>query len=299
MNYKFTLVLNAGRSGSTFLYKLLKENFNDDCYIAHEDIPVQISEPKIYNRQYESHEIEALKQNAKLMAYIDHWQTELKHRHVIETGWTSYHLAPLLKNVFKEQFQIIILHRDPVSFAFSRANMGNYHKNSFYTHHHEVSPYDVNSIVPSYKSQWGGMNHFEKCMYWWYIVYREVFEFKSRYPEVPCVDLKSKELFNFSKFDEVLTFLNLNPDKLLKREVSKNELAKFMRETFPVNEEWKKYELHPEILDFANNLGYEFNEQDVAQLSKKYKLPKGMMPIFRYNIQYWKLKSKLRSFFKI
>ena len=299
MEYKFTLVLNAGRSGSTFLYKLLKENFKDDCYIAHEDIPVQISEPKIYNRQYGSDELDALKNNTKLMAYISKWESELKHRHVIETGWTSYHLAPLLKDIFKEKFQIVILHRDPISFAFSRANMGNYHANTFYENHHEVSPYDVNSIVPSYKKQWGGMNHFEKCMYWWYVIYQEAFEFKSRYPEVPCIILKSKELFNFSKMDAILNFLDLNPNKLLEREVSRNELAKFMRETFPVNEEWLKYDLHAEILDFAKDLGYEFDKQDIAKLSEKYKLPDGLMPSIRYKTKYWKVKSNLTKIFKI
>ncbi len=299
MNYKFTLVLNAGRSGSTFLYKLIKENFDGQCYIAHEDIPVQVSQPKIYNRQYESHEIAALKDNVKLMAYIKHWQNELQHRHVIETGWTAYHLAPLLKAIFKEQFQIIILHRDPLSFAFSRANMGNYHKKTFYTHHHEVSPYDVNSIVPSYKSKWGSMNHYEKCMYWWYIVYKEAFEFKSKSPEVPCLVLRSKELFNFSKIDLLLTFLNLKLNNDLIRDVSRNELAQFMRETFPVNEEWRNYHLHGEIISFANDLGYKFNEQEIEELSKKYKLPKGMLPLLRNKINYWKLKSKTRSFFKI
>jgi hypothetical protein len=299
MEFKFTLVLNAGRSGSTFLYKLLSQNFGDDCYVCHEDIPVQISKPKVYNRQFEKHEIDALKEDAKLMTYIAKWQDELKQRHVIETGWTSYHLAPLLKDIFKEKFQIIILHRDPISFAFSRANMGNYHENTFYTSHHEVSPFDVNSIVPEYQNKWNNMNHFEKCMFWWYTVYKEAFEFKSKNPEVPCLILKSKELFNFSRFDEVLTFLNLNSAKLINKEVSKNELAQFMRETFPLNNEWSNYHVHKEILKFANDLDYVFNENDIVKLSEKYKLPRGLMPLIRYKTKYWKIKSKSRSFFKI
>ena len=42
-------------------------------------------------------------------------------------------------------------------------------------------------------------------MYWWYVIYQEAFEFKSKYPEVPCIILKSKELFNFSKMDKKIT----------------------------------------------------------------------------------------------
>jgi hypothetical protein len=298
MEYKFTLILNAGRSGSTFLFKLLKQNFGDDCYVSHEDIPVQTSMPRVYNRQYKKHEIDALKNNRKLMAYVSKWESELKDRNVIETGWTGYHLAPLLKDIFKDKFQIIILHRDPISFAFSRANMGNYHKNSFYTNHHEVSPYDVNSIIPSYQKKWGNMNHFEKCMFWWYTVYREVFEFKDQFPEVPCLVLKSKSLFDFSMLDSLLKFLELDKNKMLEKDVTRNELAQFMKETFPVNDEWKNYNKHDEILNFAKKIGYTFNADKIAELSEKYKLPKGVLPIIRNKTNYWKVKSNLRHFFK-
>ena len=292
---KFTLVVNAGRSGSTFLEQLLKLNYTNECYIAHEDIPVQVSRPREYNRAYSPERINELLQDKQLLSYLDVWQSELKRHSVVETGWTSYHLCPLLYHIFQDQFQIIVLHRDPISFAFSRANMGNFHKNTFYDDAHEVSPFDKYSIAPEKKSVWGQMNHFEKCMYWWWVVYREAVEFKDLYPQVPCFDVSSKDIFSFNKINEMLNFMCLNPDQLIIREVTKNPLAKFMKESFPLANEWKSYVKHPDILSFANELGdYEYSLNEVESLSAKYRLPEGFFPFFRSKINYWHHKSKLK-----
>src|SRR5690606_41364506 len=61
-----------------------------------------------------------------------------------------------------------------LSVALSRANMGNYHPETFYDDAHEVSPFDANSIAPEYSEFWHEMNHVEKCLFWWFICYREI-----------------------------------------------------------------------------------------------------------------------------
>lgn len=245
--HKFTLVLNAGRSGSSFLENILKANFAPDCYIAHEDIPVQVSKPRYYNRAYTPNRINELLKDDSLMAYLDKWQSELENRPVIETGWTAYNLCPLLLHVFKDKFQIILMHRDPVSFAFSRANMGNYHINTFYDDAHEVSPYDKYSIAPQKKNIWHKMNHFERCMYWWWVVYQEGLEFIELHSEVPHIQVKSNDIFSFQRLNEILEFMQLDPSKLGEKKVNRNPLAQFMRESFPIKEEWRNYANHPDI----------------------------------------------------
>ena len=57
---KITLIVNAGRSGSTFLANILNANFASKCYIAHEDIPVQVSKPRLYNRAYLDYRIKSI-----------------------------------------------------------------------------------------------------------------------------------------------------------------------------------------------------------------------------------------------
>ena len=295
MGNKITFIVNAGRSGSSFLSYLLEANYSEQCYIAHEDIPVQVSKPRLYNRAYSSEQLNAIYDDAELVAYIKKWKQELKFRPVIETGWTSYHLLPFMHDYFKDDMQIVIMHRDPISFAFSRANMGNYHKNTFYDEAHEVSPFDPRSIHSSKKAEWGGMNHFEKCMFWWWTVYAEAEEFLGVFPQVPHMHLKSKDLFSFDKGPEIFQFLNLDYSKLNKKKVDKNPLAQFMRESFPVNEEWRAYKKQKDILDFAEKqYGYQFDQNKIEELSKKYKLPKGLLSKLRNNLRYWYWKSRLK-----
>ncbi len=293
---KITLVLNAGRSGSTYLEHLLRTSYADDCYIAHEDIPVQVSKPKLYNRAYTPERIEQVLADKPLRAVIDRWKSELEKHPVIETGWTSYHLAPVLLHVFGEQLQVIVMHRDPVSFAFSRANMGNYHPKTFYDDAHEVSPFDEFSIAPQKRAMWADMNHFERCMYWWWVIYLESLEFLDRHPEVHHKIVKSKDIFSLKRLDEVIRYMQLDPAKLKTTEVEQNPLAQYVRETFPVGEEWRNYEKHPDILAFAEELGgYKHSTEQLEKTAQKYKLPDGLGPLVRNRLQYWRLKLKLRN----
>src|SRR5579864_5169966 len=233
-----TLVINAGRSGSTFLAHFLKQHYPQERYIAHEDIPVQVSKPRLFNRAYTPARCEKILANQALAQFLDKWKYELESRSVIETGWTAYHLCPILFHIFKERFRYVIMHRDPVSFAYSRANMGNYHDNTFYDDAHEVSPFDTHSIAPQYKGLWVSMNHFEKCMFWWYVVYLEAYEFRTTYPEVPSLEIKAGNLFSFECLTELLKFLDLSEPSCQTCDVPRNEVAKFMRESFPIQDEW-------------------------------------------------------------
>lgn len=299
MMNKFTLVLNAGRSGSTFLQQILKANYASECYIAHEDIPVQISKPRIYNRAYSTSRISEILKDDSLIPYLDKWQAELQKHPVIETGWTAYHLCPLLYHLFKDRFQVIIMHRDPIRFAFSRANMGNYHIKTFYDDAHEVTPFDKFTIAPQKKNIWHEMNHFERCMYWWWVVYQEGLEFKEKHPEVPSISVKSADIFSYKRLNEVLEFMTLDPSKLLKKDVGRNGLAQFMRESFPIEDEWRAYMNHPDILNFGENIGgYKYTIEELEEVSKKYKLPAGLGPAIRNKTNYWKIKSKLSQPFK-
>lgn len=290
---KLTLIANAGRSGSTFIEHLLRANYSNECYIAHEDIPVQVSKPRLYNRAYESSRVQEILSDKILLNYLDVWKNTLEDRPIVESGWTAYHLLPVLKEVFGDQFQYVIMHRDPVSVSFSRANMGNYHRCTFYDDAHEVSPFDPYSIAPQKRELWPSMNHFEKCMYWWWVVYLEAYEFKEKNPEIPCMEIASKDVFSFKRTDELLVHIGLDPQKLKVRDVPKNELAKFMRESFPVREEWKSWKCHEDIIKFAETLGYEFDEEAIRVQADKYTLPRGIGPKLRNSLNYWRLKSRL------
>lgn len=291
--HTFTLIVNAGRSGSTYLEHVLTENYAQERYVAHEDIPVQISRPRSFNRAYTPDKLARILADDNIGRYFTKWQAELKSRSVIETGWTAYHLCPVLSHLFGERFRYVILHRDPVSFALSRANMGNYHPKTFYDDAHELSPFDEDSVAPEYRERWGSMNHFEKCMFWWYVVYSEAYEFRRRRPEIPVLELRADDVFVNRRLNDLLSFLGLDPARCARRDTERNEVARFMKETFPVRGEWKRYSEHPSILRLSESMGYVFRFEEVEERAQKYGLPKGFLPAARHWSGYWRMRSRV------
>ena len=287
---KFTLIINSGRSGSSFLCSLLKQNYPNALYVAHEDIPVSVSKPRLNNRAYTPARCAKVLADTELKKYLTKWSDYLCSGHVVETGWTASHLAPVLHDYFGNSFQYVILHRDPISFSFSRANMGNYHRNTFYDDAHEVSPFDPYSVAPQYCSLWPSMNHFEKCMFWWYTVYLEAFEFRSNRPTVASIQVASRDLFTLASLSKLISFIGLDPKLIRTTDAPKNQVAQFMRETFPLKDEWNTYYRHADILSFAKSLGYEFSYQEIEAQSFKYRQTPGFLPSLRHITNYWKVK---------
>jgi hypothetical protein len=289
----FTIIVNAGRSGSSFLADALRTAYLDKVYVAHEDIPVQVSKPRTFNRAYETEDYESCINDKMLLPYLERWKAMLAEKPVIETGWTAYHLLPVLNRWFEGRMRYVILHRHPVSFALSRANMGNYHKATSYDDAHEVSPYDHRSIAPEKAVQWGAMNHFEKSLFWWYVVYREAYEFKEKQPDVPVIELPANRLFTGQWHDYIGDFIGAPIKHSSPALSSRNENYSFARETYPIRDEWKMYTQHQDIIRFAQDLGYQFDSMAIEEESKKYMLPSGAGPWVRHHLRYWRTKAYL------
>ncbi|NJR45508.1 MAG: hypothetical protein HC775_06750 [Hyellaceae cyanobacterium CSU_1_1] len=294
MKHKFTLVINSGRSGSTYLFNILRKNFATQAYIAHEDIPPRVSLPQKYNRAYDNRLIIEILKDRNLMQYFERWQKQIESTPVIETGWTSCHLAPVLQYLFKDKFQYIILHRHPIEFAASRSVMGNYHKETFYRKFHEISPFDQRSIYPQKQAEWNTMNHFEKCLFWWYVTYSEAFEFRNKYSEISNLEFSSKSLFDLKQTKVLIDFLGLDITGDLDTNVSRNSLPVRQLETFPILDEWRDYHKHNDIIEFAESLGYTFDDFYLEKKMSKYKLKKAFS-LFRYKTKYWKVKAMLKQ----
>lgn len=256
---------------------------------------MQISKPREYNRAYDRDTLNAVLADKSLCSYIENLKCRLLKKPVIETGWTSYHLMPVFHHAFGAAFQYVILHRDPVSTALSRANMGNYHRRSFYDRSHEVSPLDKRSISPDKAELWPSMNHVERCLYWWYVVYLEAFEFAEKRPDVSHRVVSAQRLFSGDGIREVCEFAGFTGINLSGHTHEKNEVHPFMRETFPIRDEWKSIDRHREILDFAASLGYTVDFKSISEKALKYRLPSGILPFVRHRLGYWRLRRRMRA----
>ena len=172
----------------------------------------------------------------------------------------------------------------------SRASMGNYHPRTWYDNVHEVAPDDPRSIAPHYLSVWAGMNHVEKCLYWWYVVYREIFEFLQRYPDTPHSIIASEDIFSGHGADVVAEFIGLpyRPGSAIDDNTNQNRVAQFLAETFPIVDEFERFERHQEINEFAKRkFGYLFSSTEIASMAEKYRLRPGIMPQIRHSIDFW------------
>lgn len=298
MSGRLFVIANAGRSGSTFLWHALMHRFQE-AHVAHEDIPVQVTKPRYYNRAYDSERRQDILSDSKLRGYLERWRDILHERDVIETGWTCYHLLPVLKDYFGDQLNTLVLVRHPFEVACSRATMGNFHPRTFYDDAHEVSAFDPHTIAPEWRSYWSNLNHFEKCLYWWYVIYREIFEFHKR-NNIPLNIFYFENLINdLWAYRSLLEALGHTAPKSIDEihVANKNPQSRFMSETFPLRDEWQAYAQHPTIIQFAEKLGYEFDHEKFLQKAQKYQLS-GLMPKFRHAIGYWRIKRRGGEFWR-
>jgi hypothetical protein len=288
--HSLVIVANAGRSGSTYLWNLLKANSAAPT-ILHEDIPVQISRPREFNRAYDASFISRILSDEKLSIYIRRWERLLDTGDVIETGWTCYHLLPVFYHVFGDRLKLVILHRDPWSVALSRANMGNYHVYTWYDDRHEVSPHDRGNIATEYRNLWHKMNHAEKCLFWWYVVYKEIDEFLERNRSVTQLTISACALFRGEVMPALSDFLST--PLIVTPTIETNFVSKFMLETFPIVDEYTKFSRHEQINSYASmRFEYSFDPAAIETNAKKYALPPGLMPHLRNSTNYWSHKRR-------
>jgi hypothetical protein len=297
---KFTLIVNAGRSGSSYVYNILKKNYGDSCFVFHESLLTCVTKPKEFNRAYTPAQIEKALLEPELKARLEYFSNLLKERPVIECGWTFSHLCPVLLHYFKDQFQVVVMYRNPIHFAASRATMGNYHSDSFYKDKsHEIAPSDAYTLYPNYTPAWAGMNPFEKSLFWWLESVSESIEFAQKHPEVPKMITTSETMFNNTTLiKQLIAFIGLPIIETLNIDQNKNPLHPWTYESFPLKQDWEKWDKHTQVIAFAKSIGYTFDKDEIARQMIKYQVPNQFLPKVRSFCNYWKVKNKIKNILK-
>jgi hypothetical protein len=292
----FTLVMNPGRSGSRFLYELIRQNFPDTCAVYHEALHSDESQPRRLARAYTDEAVERALAVPAIRRVVGAWSDQLNTRHVVETGWTAALLAPVLYRVFGDRFHVVVLHRHPVLFAASRAVMGNY-SDAYSTDSHEQSPFDPISLHPEYRDRWSAMCAFERCLFWWLEYTDMAIEFIDRHTEVPSLVISSDDLFrNAEKRREVLHSMGLDSSRTITIPPRTNDIQRnrFTVETHPLGDEWRRYVRHAFVVHRAEALGYNFGEVYLEEMLSRYRLPQDFIAKLRYYTGFHKRKRRLK-----
>lgn len=291
-----TLAVTTGRCGTTFLEKTFKKNFqSQNNWISHEFLKQQITNVGIYHRCY-SKACQQSMRNDEINHLLDCWNALNKKGPIVDFGWTMRSLIPFFFEVFGKQFRVLHIHRHPVEVAASFKLIGSYSR--FNSPQWAITPFHPRALHPQFKPRWIEMSAFEKCLYLWLEVNSFALELKEVFPSLPVMEVRSDELFQQNKtLLEISKFTGFNTNNSTiepSKELNKRNL--FTLERNPVEDEWRRYIKHPELIEFAERLGYCMDEEFIAGFIWKYQLPKGALPFIRNKTGYWKHKENFGKF---
>ncbi|QEF99474.1 hypothetical protein Mal15_35390 [Stieleria maiorica] len=291
--HPIVLTVSTGRCGTTFLEKSFRNSFaNRDNWVTHEHLKQQITRVGKYHRCYDPTSRSDMV-NAEIRSLLTHWKSVAKSGPVVDFGWTMRSLVPYFYEQLANQLRVLYVHRHPIEVAASFKLIGNY--SIYNSEDWAIIPRHPNALYPQFAARWDSMTPFEKCLYYWLEVNAAAQELKQVYPELNVLEVKSSDLFRsedvlqsiveFTGFD----CYNRPVDK--SRERNRREI--FLLERRPIGQEWIRYQEHPEIIEFAQRLGYDMSKEFVESLIPKYQLPPGVVPWLRNRSGYWALKESV------
>ena len=288
-DYPISLTVSPGRSGTRFLYSTFLENFSDKGYVSHELLHPNVAKPAVFHRGYDkSTQIEMLR-DPRILDLTRFWLQQAKQGPVVDFGFTMSSLIPAFYEKFGEQLRILVLHRHPISVAASFAIRGHYTQDK--SPAWAISPMHARVLYPQFKKHWDSLSRFEKCLFRWLEVTMYGLELSNIFPDVPYLIMPSDRIFKSDEaLREVADFLGFPTTQQIKRSQDKNISEIQYLERWPVESEWRGYKKFPELIELAERLGYNMEENYVAEIIRRYQLPSGALPYLRHKLGYWPLR---------
>lgn len=291
--HRVTLAVTTGRCGTTFLEGTFKENFqNSDNWISHEYLNQKITKVGVHHRCYVASCHQRML-NDEINALLDSWKTISLRAPIVDFGWTMRSLVPYFYEQFGDKFRVLHIHRHPIEVAASFKLIGSYSR--FNSPEWAITPFHPRAAYPQFKSRWNEMSAFEKCLYLWLEVNNYAHELRNVFPLLPILEVRSTDLFKSEDTLEQIAkftgFNNVNSPILPSLKTNKRDI--FSLERSPIQNEWLNYKKHPELIELAEQMAYNMDEAYIAQVIRKYQLPKGILPLIRNKTGYWKHRENL------
>lgn len=297
MSKAIFFISNTGRSGSSFLYRVLKQNYGDKILLSHKALPAAITQPKIYGRRYQAEDQSQILKESNISQLIDYWEKESKSRIVIECGWTMSHLAPVMAERFGDQFRFATLVRHPLSVAASRAAMGNYNGRYGRDIAHELSPHDERALCVEWRDSWSKLSPLRKCFYWWAEWAAREKEMQSNLEPNYVGEIRAEKMFGETGVLDALSILSLDPPRKLNVSVDKNPLEPWLLEAYPLGDSWREILTDSLCIQSARLFGYEMpSQEDAKRIADKYQCPEGIMSGLRHRLRWWQLRNNVKRF---
>ena len=263
--------LSTGRCGTQWLATNLGDVYRDRARVTHEPIGPAYRCREFF-RAYDR--VDDMAQVPEISRHLQHVENALDRTTYIETGWPLFSAIPLFVERFGDVLRIVHLTRHPVPTAISHMAHKTYGGSPRVDGYTQLAALDA--FCPGVKrrctrDQWDGLTAYEKTLFWWTEVHDYAEEVGKRYPEVPMHRVKAEDVLDGD--DDALrglcAFLGLplRPE-LSARTAKRVDLWHHRTDTAF---DWRLVLDHPDTVETATRLGYDFVSVDERALAARYK----------------------------
>jgi hypothetical protein len=302
VSHPVVINLGVGRSGTTYIYNVMRERYADVAYALHEDLTARKARMRSMFRCYEPERIAAVLAEPQVAAWVERLRQLSDSRPVVVTGCTTSHLAPALLHVFGERLRTIHVHRHPLNVCAAT------YVGPWSTDWKQPKEWgaDPNSPALTPDDPWvrhrrlergdQALGPFAQIGYNWLERTGAGLEFSQRHPHVPHRELAAeREVFGSEAWLEAIAELSGLPVRRGDAQARSAQNSSWIRslEERPLGDAWRQFAQLPELARLAGSLGHSFDEAELARRAAKYQLPPGIGSRLRHACGYWQARRRV------
>jgi len=279
-----TFFITTARSGTQWVASTLEKAYPDKLVVAHEPIGYD------YNPRHSLRNPDKLREIANkpsVRKHLDEIHRIIEDKSYVEVGFPAFAMAPILREEFGDRLRLVQMTRHPVKVAASVVTHDWFGEDQRKDIAEKiiVKPTDPGAKLKRYASVWKKLSSFERGLYYWYQVHAYGAELEATSRPGTFARFKFEKLISDeSEQDRFFGFMGL-PPRSEWRESTGERVDKF-RSTTAEEIDTTALEAHPEILSFAEELGYNPTRYNAKDLAKRYR--RG-----RVRQLFWRVKNKL------
>lgn len=264
-----TFILSTGRCGTQWIAANLAAAGNGAAVVEHEPL-----HDRYYPRvMLAGNDLDATGNAAEILAHCDRIEAILQDKPYVECGWPAWGAIPYLLQRFSGRIKIVHLVRHPVPVACSWVSHRAFCPPVIvgqpgFREKILASPFDDGTTFTHYRDAWGGMNPYEKSLFFWLEVNALGLRLETD-SGVPWLRIRFEDLFCGNALQDLADFLGhaAGGDLLgAALDVNKDEYRH-------VCDSWwnpQHIRRQPDVIAVAERLGYDPLDFDELKLRNRY-----------------------------
>lgn len=270
-NHPLVLFLSTGRCGTQWLASNLADLYGEQAVVTHEPIGPAYRCREFF-RAYER--LDEMAAVPEIAAHLEAVKATVALTGYIETGWPLFSALPLFIEQVAPQVRIVHLTRHPVPTAISHMahkTYGGSPRIDGYTQLAALDAFCPGIIQTEMRPRWPHLTPYEKTLFWWTEVHLYAEEIQERYPDVPVHRVKAEDILDgdAAALRRLCDFMGLAYGPELAQRTTRR-VDEWHHRTDTAFD-WRLVLNHPDTVEVASRLGYDFTGVDERALAARYK----------------------------